>query len=137
MYNAGVIGLHPADFGALGEALTFTDRAVKLGYSHIWEQLGVSVALGRRSDIGTVDDVVHHYWDQREEYSDKIAGCLEVIRRRDMSAADAVEHVRAHPVQVDPYRRPGILRRIWRKATGQSKMIAIRMQESVSRAKSA
>jgi hypothetical protein len=55
----------------------------------------------------------------------------------ELSPQAAIQHVQSHPVNVPPYQPISLLHRAWRKATGRSKMVAIRMQESVSGVKTA
>ena len=133
MYNAGAIGLHPQDFGLLGEALNFTDRALEYGYCHIWEQMAVSVALGKKTKINTLEDITHHYWDQRKEYSFIISNILQHIHANKMSCAEAVQYIKAHPLNVPLYQNPNIFSRLGRKIAGGSKSISIQIQENISK----
>ncbi|MFY9253789.1 MAG: hypothetical protein WAO83_10055 [Fuerstiella sp.] len=133
MHNAGVIGLHPANFDLLSKAIAFTDQVTPLGYSHTWEQLAVSAALGNATQVSPVDDVVYHYWDQRESYNTAISHRLRQIRQSHMTAADAVAYVRNNPVSIQPYQSSTLLMRAFRKITGRSRVIARQMQDSIER----
>jgi hypothetical protein len=62
MWNAGVIGLHEADRGALAPALPLTDALYAAYAKHNMEQLAVSYALGRRLEIRSAEGAIHHYW---------------------------------------------------------------------------
>ena len=115
------------------EALALTDRLLELNYHHAWEQLAVSVTLARRGRIETFNKAVHHYWDQREEYTEAIGGLLHTIREPQMSAEAAIDHARENAVVLPPYQAPCLATRIWRRIVGRSKMVSIRMQEDVTR----
>ena len=133
MYNAGVIGLHQSDYGLIPKALAFTDAACELGERHTWEQMGVSLALGQNTCIHATDDVIHHYWDQREAYSAEINRFFRKARVQGCSWCDLVEFAQQNPVMVQPYKRPSLLKRVLAKATGRSRMISIRIQDEIRR----
>jgi hypothetical protein len=63
MWNAGVVGLHPADSNRLGEVLAWTDTmcAASTGV-HVLEQLAFSHVLACRMRLAEAGDVVVHYW---------------------------------------------------------------------------
>jgi hypothetical protein len=131
MYNAGVIGLHAADFKLINRALEFTDAACCLGERHIWEQMGVSLALGQNTCVHTTDDLIHHYWDQREAYTAEINNFFESARGKGLSWPDWVDYAQRNPVVVSDYQQPTLIKRILAKAAGRSRMISIRMQDDI------
>ncbi len=132
MYNSGIVGLHPFDFDLLRESLEIVDKALEIDHSHVCEQFALSIALARRkAQVLGLDDLAHHYWDQREEYAAAISPIIRTIRERRMSVPDAVQYVREHPLDVPPYRKPNVLTRAWRKLTGRGKMPSIRIQEEI------
>jgi hypothetical protein len=63
MWNAGVVGLHPADGDRLDEVLAWTDAlcAASTGV-HVLEQLAFSHVLACRVRLSEASDVVIHYW---------------------------------------------------------------------------
>jgi len=132
IYNSGVIGLHPADFHLLDKNLALIDRGLDVEACHVWEQFALSIALAyRKMKVITLEDLAHHYWDQREEYAAAIAPILRAIRENKMSVSDAVAYVREHPLNVPPYRKRSLPVRLLRKLAGKSKMPSIRIQEEI------
>jgi hypothetical protein len=133
MYNSGVIGLAPADFHLLREALQWTDNALPFGQPHTLEQLALSLSLGKDTDVRTVDDTVHHYWNQRPQYNAAISQLLSEIRDRKMSPASAVQYVVEHVPQIPPFCKPGLLARLWRKVIGRTAFSTLRIKEEIER----
>ena len=62
LWNAGVVGLDPADAGLLDEVLHLTDRFCERSKLHILEQLAFSYVLAQRTQLGESYDIVFHYW---------------------------------------------------------------------------
>jgi hypothetical protein len=67
MWNAGVIGLHPADRLVLDAALSLTDALYMAYAKHNMEQLAVSHVLRQRLVIRGADDAIYHYWSTKAE----------------------------------------------------------------------
>ena len=133
MYNAGAVGIHPADRALLGEALTFTDAALELGQRHVWEQLGISAALAVNTRLRALDDAVHHYWYAREAHHGLIAAELAEMARQGMGFAEAVDRVRHDPIRVSPRHRPGLATRVWRRLAGRNRPLSIQIQDRIAR----
>jgi hypothetical protein len=62
MWNAGVIGLDPADSGLLEEVLRLTDQLCAEGELHVLEQYAFTAILGRMTRLAEAADLVFHYW---------------------------------------------------------------------------
>lgn len=62
MWNAGVLGLHPAHRDAIADALALTDAMHARYPKHVTEQLAVSYVLQTRWAVRAADDAIHHYW---------------------------------------------------------------------------
>jgi hypothetical protein len=62
MWNAGVIGLDPADAGLLDEVLHWTDALCNVARMHVLEQFAFSYVLGQRTHLKEAGDCVWHYW---------------------------------------------------------------------------
>ncbi len=62
MWNAGVIGLHPADQGLLTDVLALTDRLTRASSLHVLEQFAFSWILQSRLQLSEAADLVFHYW---------------------------------------------------------------------------
>lgn len=131
MYNAGLIGLHPSQFSLIDDAIRLTDCGVKFGYSHVWEQFAVSVMLDAETQVKVADDLVFHYWSQRQQYNAAIRELLREVQSLSLVADKAIEFVKQNPISVIPVQEPSPLTRIWRKVSGQSKVLASRMQDSI------
>jgi hypothetical protein len=132
MFNAGAVGIHPADGELLGTALAFTDDALALGQRHIWEQLGISIALAAGTRIRTLDSTVAHYWYARRAHHRPISAELDEMTQKELRFSDAVEHVRRHPLQIVPPRRLGIATRVWLRLTGRSRSPSLRIQDRIA-----
>ncbi len=61
MWNAGVIGLDPAEAGLLGEVLALNDQLYGISRDWYTEQVAFGLVLGRRLELRAADDVVYHY----------------------------------------------------------------------------
>ena len=62
IWNAGVIGLDPADAKLLDEVLDLTDQFCACSNLHVLEQLAFSYVLTQRSVVSETHDIVFHYW---------------------------------------------------------------------------
>jgi hypothetical protein len=76
MWNAGVIGLHPQHFDLLDQMIEFTDVAYARYQKHVIEQLAVSYFLQSTGKVSPSDDVIHHYWQTKEVWQQKIDSFL-------------------------------------------------------------
>jgi hypothetical protein len=68
MWNAGAIGLSQKNKYLLNEALQLTDQMYSIYPKHVMEQLAVSYVLQDRTQILPLDNIVTHYWNQKEDY---------------------------------------------------------------------
>lgn len=62
LWNAGVVGLDPADLNLLDEVLFLTDQFCARSDLHILEQLAFSYLLAQRTSLQETHDIVFHYW---------------------------------------------------------------------------
>ncbi len=62
MYNAGVIGIDPADGGLLQRVLDMTDQLCEVSELHVLEQFAFSYLLAAQTELREADDLVFHYW---------------------------------------------------------------------------
>lgn len=62
LWNAGVVGLDPADVRTLDEVLHLTDQFCARSNLHILEQLAFSFVLPQRTQLQESYDIVFHYW---------------------------------------------------------------------------
>ena len=66
MYNAGVLGLHPADAPLLDQVLCFTDELHRCYPKHVMEQLAFSAVLSAAGPVREATPGVFHYWNLKE-----------------------------------------------------------------------
>jgi len=66
MWNAGVLGLSPADAGLLQEVLSLTDVLYPLYPKHIVEQFAFSVVLQQSGPLHSAAPYIFHYWNFKE-----------------------------------------------------------------------
>ena len=100
MWNAGAIGLHPQQFPLVRRWIAFIDE-VYPRYPHgLVEQYAVSLVLQRGASLRACDDVVFHYWFQKDEYDAAIRQQLGVLA--DLPYEDALAHVRANRISLPP-----------------------------------
>jgi hypothetical protein len=100
MWNAGAIGIHPAQFGVVDTWIAFIDTIYPKYPRGLVEQYGISLFLQRAAAVTPCDAEVFHYWFQKDEYVAAIGRELELLRARPF--ADAAAHLRAHPVSLPP-----------------------------------
>ena len=62
LWNAGVIGVDPADSHLLSEAINLTPQIYERTQSHVSEQLAISYFLARHTRLRAASDTVYHYW---------------------------------------------------------------------------
>jgi hypothetical protein len=68
MYNAGVLGLSEKNKRLLPLILELTDTWFMLYGKHVIEQLAFSYYLQTRTHVRTCEDVIGHYWNQKDEF---------------------------------------------------------------------
>ncbi|TNM67418.1 hypothetical protein FHN55_10180 [Streptomyces sp. NP160] len=78
-WNAGVIGLDPADAAVCADVALLTDQLLEHGFgdhSHTSEQLAFAVGLAARTSVAEARDAVVHYWptEMRAPFSAALAG---------------------------------------------------------------
>jgi hypothetical protein len=115
MWNAGAVGLDPTSFGVVPGWLEFIDAIYPRYPRGLVEQYWISLALQRQTVVTPIDDVLFHYWFQKDDYQAAIGRALETLAA--LPHPRSLEHLRAHPIRL-PYRRRGSrlterIRRIW------------------------
>lgn len=104
MWNAGVIGLARAKASLLQDILNLTDQMYALYPKHVMEQLAVSFILQKNGTIKRTDDVIYHYWNQKEEYQKMICEFLntnstiaDALREYENLAFPPAPKIQTHP----------------------------------------
>jgi hypothetical protein len=115
MWNSGVLLVHPAEFPLLDEWLAFVDAIYPQYRKAFVEQYGIGLLLQKRAEVVPCDDLVFHYWFQKEEHLAAIERALAVLDG--LPAADRAAHVRANRISLPPppekkHRRPSLLDRL-------------------------
>jgi len=115
MWNAGAVGIDPAQFGVLDEWIEFIDEIYPRYPRFLIEQFGISLILQREAAVAPADDLVFHYWFQKDEHLAAIRRELDLLRARPF--AESLTHLRANRLRL-PLRRQrstfvGRMRRIW------------------------
>jgi hypothetical protein len=109
MWNAGAVGLDATHYPLVDEWLSLVDEVYPQWPYWIHEQWAISQLLERAGTVSPADDVVFHYWAQKDEALLAIRRELEVLRTRPL--ADALAHLRDHPLVLPPpVRRRSTLR---------------------------
>lgn len=65
MWNAGVIGVDPADVGTIEQSIALTDQILARNPIYTIEQFALSYCLQTRTRLRPCDDTVFHYWSMR------------------------------------------------------------------------
>ncbi len=85
MWNAGFLGLAEKNKYLLPLMLELTDQSYALYQKHVMEQLAVSFYLQTKTSISAADDVIFHYWYQKQEYQQAIDQFFSVNQDVDMA----------------------------------------------------
>lgn len=114
MWNAGAVGLDASHYPLVDEWLALVDEV----YAHwpywIHEQWAISRLLQDAGTVSPADDVIFHYWAQKDDAVAAIRPELALLAARPL--AEALAHARAHPLRLPPpvRRRTTLLERIAR-----------------------
>jgi hypothetical protein len=100
MWNAGVVGLDPAQFPLLPEWIAMVDEIYPQWPYWIHEQYAISQLLERETTVSPADDAILHYWVQKEAAATAMAPALAALRARPLD--DALAWLREHPLVLPP-----------------------------------
>jgi hypothetical protein len=105
MWNAGVIGLHPADAPLLAEVLHLTDQLTQISDLHVLEQFAFSYVLSQRTSLSEAADLVFHYWPPylHHPFREKLPLLMKSVEH--LPLREKIERLYSHRP------RPGLLRR--------------------------
>lgn len=118
MWNAGVVGMDPAQFALVDEWLEFIDALYPLYKRGLVEQYGIGHLLQREATVEPTDDVVFHYWFQKDDYVAALRRELEGLGGRPHE--EALAHLRGNVIRL-PVRKEhtSLLYRLRRALTGK------------------
>ncbi len=100
MWNAGAVGLDQSHFPLVDRWLALVDEVYRQWPYWIHEQWAISQLLERAGKVSPADDVVFHYWAQKDEALAAIRPALEALRARPLEGALA--ELRARPLALPP-----------------------------------
>ncbi len=100
MWNAGAVGLDASHYPLVEEWLALVDEVYPQWPYWIHEQWAISQLLERAGEVSPADDVVFHYWAQKDDALPRIRAELAVLRGRPLP--EALAHLRAHPLELPP-----------------------------------
>ncbi len=80
MWNAGVIGVHQSFTWVFDKIIKMTDELYSRYPKHIMEQFAVSYFLQKHTHIVACDDIIEHYWMQKEVYPALISQYLDACQ---------------------------------------------------------
>jgi hypothetical protein len=108
-WNAGVVGLDPADAQLLDEVLDFVDRMLPRFWAPAVEQLGFSIILAERTRLQASRDSIFHYnvSPDREGFRDRIPDLL--ARSAGMPARERANWLYDQRLKLSRARRARIL----------------------------
>jgi hypothetical protein len=115
MWNAGALGMDPAQFGIVPRWISFVDEIYPRYRKGLVEQYSASLLLQRAAEVAPCDDLVFHYWFQKDEYVAAIREELAALRPLPEAERDA--RLRARRIALPPpaerkHPRKGLLARI-------------------------
>jgi hypothetical protein len=98
MWNAGVVGMDPSIFAIVNEWMDWIDAIYPHYKRGLVEQYGICRLLQREGAVGPTDDLVFHYWFQKDDYVAAIRRELAAVSALGFDAALA--HLRANPIRL-------------------------------------
>jgi len=115
MWNSGALGLHPSHFPMLSEWIAYMDEVHPRNRKPIVEQYSIAWLLQRRVErLVPCDDLLFHYWDDKERHLAAIAPALSHLP--DLRREVALAWLRQHPLRIDgpppPMRKDSFLERM-------------------------
>lgn len=77
MWNAGAIGLHRKHHNLFQDIIDYTDALFAIYPKHLMEQHAVSYYLQEKTKVVPCDNVVEHYWNQKDSFEEAIISFFE------------------------------------------------------------
>ncbi len=103
MWNAGVIGVHQNFTWVFDKIIKMTDELYSKYPKHIMEQFAVSYYLQRHTHIVACDDVIEHYWMQKEIYPDLISKYIDSCNSYESFVKNLGSLILPHRIYKNPY----------------------------------
>lgn len=111
MWNAGVIGVSTKNCSMFKDILELTDQMYSKYPKHVMEQLAVSVALQKKTKVLRTDDIIGHYWNQKDEFQTAIDSHLE----KHKTLSQSIENLRDFQWPRAPKPKPKGIKKILHK----------------------
>lgn len=100
MWNSGALGLSPGHFDLLPQWIAFMDEVHPANRKPIVEQFSIGWLLQRRLDlISPCDDLLFHYFDDKDRHLAAISGLLPVLASRPRD--EALAFLRERPIRIE------------------------------------
>ena len=100
MWNAGAVGLDAVHFPLVDEWLAMVDEIYPQWPYWIHEQWAISNLAERAGAVSPADDVIFHYWAQKDDALAAIRAELEALRA--LPFPEALARLRARPLSLPP-----------------------------------
>lgn len=96
MWNAGVIGIHPADACLLDDVLSVTDQLLQNSDLHVLEQFAFSFVLSQHTLLREGHDLVFHYWPPylHQPFRERVAELMAISA--DMPLEQRIHYLYSH-----------------------------------------
>jgi hypothetical protein len=107
MWNAGVIGLDRHEFPLLAEWRDLVDEVYAQWPYWTHEQWALSYLLERATTVAPADDVVLHYWGQKDLALPQVRELVGTLGT--CSPGEALEHVLRSPLRLPPPHKRSLL----------------------------
>ncbi len=108
MWNAGVLAISQINKTLLPQVLELTDCLYSLYQKHIMEQLAFSVCLQNATKVLPANEVIYHYWNQKDEYQILI----DEFFMKNKNLSSALEAYRSFQFPEPPKPKQNLLQKI-------------------------
>lgn len=108
MWNAGVIGVSDSNKRLFDQIIQLTDEMHSRYPKHVNEQLAVSFVLQKNTQVLAANQVIYHYWNQKDEYQRAIDAFLE----KHKTVSSAIEGVELFSYPAPPKPKAKGIRRV-------------------------
>lgn len=103
MWNAGLIGVSKKHFDCLDYTLGLNDAMCKDGVTRrLIEQFSFSVGLNKYSELDSADDIVGHYWGNKQEWNDMISVFINECFMIKLTLEQIIEKVKEMDIKKYP-----------------------------------
>jgi hypothetical protein len=101
MWNAGVIGVSESNKKFFDQIVQLTDEMHSRYPKHVNEQLAVSFVLQKNTRVLAANEVIYHYWNQKDEYQ----RAIDVFLAKNNTLAAAIGSLKLFQYPAPPKRK--------------------------------